>query len=149
MPKAAVIKACIDRALPGIFQDMNARLDQFPYSPAAKAGKHDSQAQQSAVCSADGKAIGGQAEGLATEVQNTTAKRTEQVTEEENPDTKPAWPRGALKRTEAARYLGIGITKLWHLVSLGKIRQTSYGTYSIEELDRHLRDETENKGSRA
>ena len=49
--------------------------------------------------------------------------------------------RGALKQWEAAQYLGIGTTQLWKLTQLGKVRRTSYGTYPITELDRHLREE--------
>ena len=52
-------------------------------------------------------------------------------------------PRGALTRAEAARYLSIGMTQLWKLFSTGKIKRTSYGTYTIDELNRHLKQETE------
>ena len=54
-----------------------------------------------------------------------------------------AWPKGALSRQEAARYLGIGTTKLWLLTASGKVKRTSYGTYPVTELDRHLAEELE------
>lgn len=49
--------------------------------------------------------------------------------------------RGALKQWEAARYLGICRKTLWKLTELGKVRKTSYGTYPLAELDRHLKSE--------
>ena len=60
------------------------------------------------------------------------------------PEAVPA----AMKSARAARYLGIGTTKLWLLTNLPKtdprrIRQTSYGTYAKVELDRHLKVEME------
>ncbi len=53
----------------------------------------------------------------------------------------PTWPKGALRRTEAAEYLSISTVTLWKLVSTGRIKRTSYGTYAVAELDRHLSEE--------
>lgn len=61
-----------------------------------------------------------------------------------NASAHPIWPRGALNMNQAAHYLSIGRTQLWKLTAVGKIRRTSYGTYPVEELDRHLRQEMEN-----
>jgi hypothetical protein len=48
----------------------------------------------------------------------------------------------AVKGEEAARMLDISTSQLWRLVGRGKIKKTSYGTYPIFELQRHLLEET-------
>jgi hypothetical protein len=48
----------------------------------------------------------------------------------------------AVKADEACRMLSISKTTLWLLVGKGKIKKTSYGTYPIAELQRHLAQET-------
>jgi hypothetical protein len=50
--------------------------------------------------------------------------------------TQPA--RGALKRKEAAAYLGVSTRTVWRLAALGEIYKTAYGTYPIESLNQHL-----------
>jgi len=57
---------------------------------------------------------------------------------------KPICPKGAITRAEAAQYLSIGLTQLWKLTATGKVKRTSYGTFTITELDRHLAEEMEN-----
>lgn len=47
----------------------------------------------------------------------------------------------ALTKTEAAKYLGVSVQTIWRLAALGKIKKTSYGTYPIESLNNHLREE--------
>jgi hypothetical protein len=51
--------------------------------------------------------------------------------------------RGALKRQEAAEYIGCGLSTLWKLTALGEIGRTPFGTYPIAELDRYLSEHTE------
>ncbi len=51
--------------------------------------------------------------------------------------------RGALTRTEAARYLGISLSQLHKRVSLGEIKRSPDHTYPIAELERYLRDNLE------
>lgn len=61
----------------------------------------------------------------------------------------PTVTRGSLNATEAAVYLGISPSQFYKLTNLDnddprKIRQTSYGTYPVAELERHLQAELAN-----
>ncbi len=55
---------------------------------------------------------------------------------------------GALPARDAAAYLGVCYNTLWRRSNLPKkdprrIRKTAYGTYPVQELDRHLQAEME------
>lgn len=51
----------------------------------------------------------------------------------------------ALTKAEAAKYLGVSVQTIWRLCALGKIKKTSYGTYPVESLNNHLKEEMQRK----
>lgn len=51
----------------------------------------------------------------------------------------------AVTATDACKLLGIGRKTLWRLKSTGRITPTSYGTYPITELERHLQEEIQTR----